>query len=317
MYKLELSLRIKHIENKFKDPIKKILYTLHWRDNLKHSEIGEKVGVPRSTVTKWFHRLGVPTQDSHRITRQNLLNVGSRKGPRAKPKIKKEFPWHFNKNFFGEWSDEMAYVLGFLIADGYVFTNPRGSNYFAFSSTDKGIIVKLRTILESNHKIGVKKRNEPNWKVSYVLQIGSKKVVNELKKFGIIQNKSLIISFPKNIPRKFLKHFVRGYFDGDGCVNFNFYYVKNRKQLKPAFATRFTSGSEEFLKSLFECLKKYTNIKGGCLLTKKERGYDLQFSVRDSFKLFKFMYGEVDEKQFLERKYNIFQEAIKYYGDVA
>jgi len=204
----------------------------------------------------------------------------------------------------------MAYVLGFLMADGYVFTNPRGSNYFGFSSTDKEIIVKIRTILKSNHKIGVRRRSNSKWKISYVLQIGSKKVVNELKKFGIVQNKSLIIDFPKNIPRRFLKHFVRGYFDGDGGVSFGFYLQKNRRKLSCVFATRFSSGSKKFLEKLLKHLSKYAQIKGGCIAPKKYRkGYDLQFSIRDSLRLYKFMYRNTSRKRFLERKYNIFQKA--------
>ena len=73
MYKLESSSRIQSIESKFGDSIKKILYNLHWQDNLKHSEIGKKINVPRSTVTKWFHRLNVPTQSCTRFTNLNLI----------------------------------------------------------------------------------------------------------------------------------------------------------------------------------------------------------------------------------------------------
>lgn len=317
MYKLESSPRIQSIENRFGDSIKKILYTFHWQGNLKHSEIAEKIGIPRSTVTKWFHRFNIPTQSCTRFTNLNLEKHREWLREHKKPKLKREFPWHFNKSFFETWSNKMAYVLGFLIADGYVFTNPRGSNYFGFTSTDKEIIEKIRVILGSNHKIGIRKKKNPKWKTGYVLQIGSKKIVKELRKFGVVQNKSLIIDFPKDIPNKFLRHFIRGYFDGDGGVHFGFYYCKSRKKYRHTFTIKFASGSRQFLVDLLNYIRRYTKIKGGSMYSKPEGSYDLSFSVRDSFILYRFMYEGVKKKYFLERKYKTFSKTVIYYGDVA
>jgi intein/homing endonuclease len=44
----------------------------------------------------------------------------------------------------------------------------------------------------------------------------------DLIKNGCIPNKSLIISFPTLdiVPKELLRHFIRGYFDGDGCICF-------------------------------------------------------------------------------------------------
>lgn len=308
MYKLESSPRIQNIEDRFGDSIKKILYTFHWQDNLKHSEIAEKIGVPRSTVTKWFYRFSIPTQSCTRFTNLNLKKHREWLREHKKPKLKREFPWHFNKNFFETWSNEMAYVLGFLIADGYVFTNPRGSNYFGFTSTDKEIIEKIRVILESNHKIGIRKSKNSNRKTRYVLQIGSKKIVKKLKEFGIVQNKSLIIEFPKNIPNKFLRHFVRGYFDGDGGVYLKQHWRKDRNKLNWVFQTYFVAGNKQYLEGLHVALKEYTE-RG--FISQKQRGYALVFSRRDGFSLFRTMYQGVSKEMFLERKYNIFLKAVE------
>jgi len=64
---------------------------------------------------------------------------------------------NFNKEFFKEWSKEMAYVLGYTFADGAVYTNKRGSCYLEFTSTDKELIYKVRDLLLSEHKIFLKK----------------------------------------------------------------------------------------------------------------------------------------------------------------
>lgn len=300
------SQRIGGIEKKWCKPLNVLFYDWHWKDNLRHREIAEKINIPRPTVTRWFKQFKIPTQSCTRFTNLNLLNTGLVRGPVAKPKIKKEFPWRFNKEFFKTWSFEMSYILGFLFADGYVFKNPRGSCYFCFISTDKEIIVKIRNILQSNHKIGIRKKGS-NWKDAYVLQIGSKKLFRDLNKFGIIQNKSLVINFP-DVPKKYLGHFVRGYFDGDGSVNLGKYWRKDRNKWKWEFTTRFTSGSKRFIESLQNRLKKY--MLGGYMY-KKRGGYELVFARHDSVALYNLMYDNVESNVFLERKYNKFIKAFK------
>lgn len=306
MIPINNSPRIKEIEQKYNQNLKVLFYKWHWKKNLKHREISEIIKVPRPTITRWFRQFKIPTQSFTRFTNLNLLNTGPRKGPRAKPKIKKEFPWKFNKEFFNKWSLEMAYVLGFLFADGHVFINPRGSCYFGFTSTDKGIIYKIRKVLESNHKVGVKKRRS-GWKTGYVLQIGNKDIFTNLKRnFGIIPNKSLVIEFPK-IPKEFFGDFLRGYFDGDGCVSFGKYWRKDREKFKWEFTTRFISGSKSFLLGLQNSLNNF--VSGGYFY-KKNRGYELVFSRKDSVALYNLMYNNVSTKLFLERKYSIFRKAF-------
>lgn len=308
MKKVNESRRIQRIEKKWKSPITQLLHHWHWDENLKHSEIASRIEVPRTTTTRWFRYYNIPTQSAARFTNLNLLNVGTRKSQPASTKTKREFPWHFNKDFFKTWSSDMAYVLGFIMADGYVFTNPRGSCYTGFVSDDLEIIEKIRLVLHSNHFIGTRNHpSNPKWKPTHVLQIGSKDLFQDLKKFGVVPNKSLILKFPANIPDAFVGHFVRGYFDGDGCVYFRKHLRKDRNKMSWVFTVRFTSGSKQFLEGLHEILKKYTN---GGFIQIKNRGYDLVFSHRDGFALFDLMYKDIESNLFLERKYNIFQKAI-------
>lgn len=306
MISIKDSPRIEEIERKYGQNLKTLFYKWHWDENLKHSEIAERTLIPRPTITRWFHQFKIPTQSCTRFTNKNLWSYRLDERPKAKPKIKKEFPWKFNKDFFKKWTPEMAYVLGFLFADGYVFKNLRGSCFFCFCSTDKEIIIKIRNVLQSNHKIGVRERKN-GWKTCYVLQIGSKDIFNNLKReFGIIQNKSLVIKFPK-VPKEFFGDFLRGYFDGDGSVNLGKYWPKDRKSFKWEFSTRFTSGSKIFLLGLLGSLK---NLVYGGYLNKKNRGYDLVFSRHDSVALFNLMYNNVSANLFLKRKYNIFKKAF-------
>ena len=308
---IKYSQRVRKIEEKWGKPATVLLREWHWKDNLKHGEIATKLQLPRPTITRWFHRLGIPSQSSKRFTNLNLLNIGPIKTPPAKPKVKKEFPWKYKKDFFKTWSREMAYLLGFIAADGYVWKNPRGSNYLGFTSTDEEIIIKIRKLLGSNHKIGERNKHlkNPSWKKAFVLQIGGKEIVNDLRKYGIIQNKSLVIKFPK-IPPKYLGDYVRGYFDGDGGVHLGRYKRKNRNNSWAwTFSVDFTSGSKIFLVDLLKTLNK--NISGGFIYDKNGSGYSFCFSRRDSVALFELMYNNVTSEMFLERKYNTFLKAFR------
>ena len=315
MKKIKESLRIKYIENKWRRPIEKLFQQWHWQNNLKHKEIGKKLNIPRPTITRWFHQLKVPTQSCTRFTNNNLLYLGPNRLPK-KPKLpnkpKERVP--VNEEFFKKWSPEMAYVLGYFTADGCMFINPRGSRYVLFTSTDRELIYKIRILLESKHKIGIQKNKNPNWKDKYTLQIGSKRMFQDLLELNLTPNKSKTIRLPK-VPKKYFNHFVRGYFDGDGCVFFNKYQRKTRKSPTYITITTLTSGNKQFLRHIFKSLQKYAYTKGGKIYPKsKNSGFELRFALNDSLKLYEFMYKSVPSNQFLERKYCIFQEILDHWG---
>ncbi len=43
---------------------------------------------------------------------------------------------------------------------------------------------------------------------------------NDLIGHGATIRKSLTLTFPTHLDEKLIKHFLRGYFDGDGCINY-------------------------------------------------------------------------------------------------
>lgn len=212
-----------------------------------------------------------------------------------------------NTNFFKKWSPEMAYVLGFFAADGSMLKNNRGAHFIEFHITDRELLYAIRVALGSNHKIAVRDRHNEKWKIGYRLQIGSKEIYSDLKRLGFSQAKSKTLHFPA-VPKKHIRHFVRGYFDGDGNVYFKQHWAKDRNKMRWHFTSRFTCGSHPFLISLLALLRK-NGVEGGFIL-KKERGYELVFSHRDSLALYALMYNNVSGSLFLKRKHNIFQKAI-------
>ena len=63
-----------------------------------------------------------------------------------------------NENFFKKWSPEIAYVLGFFAADGNMTKNKRGAHFIEFQITDQDLLIKIKKLLGSNHKIGIRKK---------------------------------------------------------------------------------------------------------------------------------------------------------------
>jgi len=220
-----------------------------------------------------------------------------------------------NKDFFKKWTPEMAYVLGFFAADGYMVKNKRGAHFIDFYSTDRCILEKILKIVDGNQKISIRKRVLTQ-RPSYRLQFGSKVWFEDLTKLGFMQCKSKVLQFP-TIPMRYLKDFVRGYFDGDGSVNLGRYFRKDRKKWHWVLTTQFTSGSRPFLKELWYHLHPY--ILGGHIHEKTPRangsghGYDLIFSIHDSIRLADFMYKNSDHL-YLPRKLKVFQKASRMFG---
>lgn len=199
----------------------------------------------------------------------------------------------------------MAYVLGFMYADGSLDVNPRGSEYFSLHVADKTLLVNIRNILQSEHKITY--RNRKNDKGYYYrLQIGSKYMCKKLRAIGLRNNKTHVMRVP-SMPDECFRHFVRGYFDGDGNVWIGKVH-KKRKTTTTVIQTVFTSCSKEFLFSLQNHLKKKGIGKGSMVIL--QNACRLQYSVKDSILLYRFMYKDVSRGLELPRKKKVFKKYL-------
>ena len=203
----------------------------------------------------------------------------------------------------------MAYVLGFIAADGSLIKNKRGACFIEIQSTDKEIIYKIKKVLHTNLKIGAYQSKHKDYSERYRLQIGSKEIFRDLLKLGITPKKSKTIKLPY-IPDKYFSHFLRGYFDGDGCVNVCVYQQKGRNRPSTIINSGFISGSKEILLGIKDKLTKFKIIKGGTLY-QHDRAYRLRFSISDSLRLYKFLYGNLKNKLFLTRKKKVFENYFK------
>lgn len=130
---------------------------------------------------------------------------------------------------------------------------------------------------------------------------------NDLLKLGLTPNKSLTLKMPK-VPDKYLSHFTRGYFDGDGNVTIARYKSSTRhNKMRITILSGFICGSKKFLESLLIKLRRIGKIFGGTLYY-HSGGYRLFFSVKDSLIFYKFMYANTINNLFLSRKKRIFEK---------
>lgn len=130
--------------------------------------------------------------------------------------------YKLNENYFEKIdSKDKAYFLGLLFADGcnaISRTQKHCSIIISLQEQDKEILQKFMNIVSPNKPLQL--INNINGQKQYRFVINSKKWSNDLIKLGCVPNKSLVLQFPteKQVPKELQSHFIRGYFDGDGCV---------------------------------------------------------------------------------------------------
>lgn len=196
----------------------------------------------------------------------------------------------------------MAYVLGFLYADGNVVKTNRGTHYIAWYSADHTLLTQMRGSVKAEHLI--KLRAAKSGQV-YRMQVGSREWFDDLSCLGLHPNKTRRLVLP-DIPNQFKGDFVRGYFDGDGNVWVGYVHIDRLKKTK-TIQVAFTSASRDFLVSLRSQLV-CVGLTGGGIYTNKMATFSrLSFSVRDALKIYKIMYN-AEHKLLLERKKQVFEK---------
>lgn len=133
---------------------------------------------------------------------------------------------HFNDHIFDYIdTEEKAYWLGFLYADGYL-ASKKNALSLTLCEQDLSHLEKFRNFIQAKRLCTIKKHSTKlNGKefINYRIGCGSKHLKNTLIKLGCVPNKSLIATFPNlNIFTDYnlVFDFIRGYVDGDGCLYF-------------------------------------------------------------------------------------------------
>ncbi|MEE3947284.1 LAGLIDADG family homing endonuclease [Bacillus wiedmannii] len=192
--------------------------------------------------------------------------------------------YDISEDYFKTWSNNMAYILGFIAADGVI---QKENQCVSISQKESYILEDIKQQLNTNQPLYQNKKASV-----YMLNINSKTIKDDLMYVhGIKPCKSFNIEFPF-VPEEYLHHFVRGNFDGDGYVNYETYTVS------------FVGGSYNFMNSLHQILQN-RNLRADLLNQNKH--YRVILSGRKSIQLFSnWIYKDKDI--YLHRKYEVFQK---------
>ena len=120
-------------------------------------------------------------------------------------------------------SAEKAYWLGFIAADGCVYTREKNSTIrIQLNVIDKQHLEKFKAFMNSNVNIldivqttGYASKEKPSYMSA--IAFNSNEMANDLINLGIVPNKSKILQAPK-IKEEFYLPYILGYFDGDGSL---------------------------------------------------------------------------------------------------
>jgi intein-encoded DNA endonuclease-like protein len=287
------------------------------------SEIQEEVAVSRPTIRSILRKEGVYEKGRSKIAplakkiislyRQGkgcreisrLLGISQPSVTRILQinniEIRQQKKYVYNEDYFNKIeTQEQAYWLGFLFADGGIYLPSKKKKQYclkvSLSSKDAYHLKSFASILAQDLHIVTSSQKYKNYVSLYVNNV---KIVSDLVGHGCVPRKSKILKFPKHIENDLLRHFIRGYMDGDGWITIEQKTGRLRLGLL---------GTKDMLDNIMNVLNFVIGIpKVQCI--SKSNIYMLSVGHQQfNEPLYDFLY--TGATCFLERKRNIFIEYL-------
>lgn len=220
------------------------------------------------------------------ISKDRLTNVLNKRGL-MRPKKDNSY----NKEFFKYIdSEEKAYWLGFIYADGSItHTKSRNVLEIVLKNEDRDHLYKFKKAIQ--YKGDIKDKSVGNYKACRISLYGED-LVKDLINLGATPRKSFTLTFPTYLDLELQRHFIRGYYDGDGSV---YIYEKLNKISISILGTEqfLTRVQDIFIRDLHITRVKiydHRNIK------------EYKKSRKQALKILDYLYK--DCTLYLERKFN-------------
>ena len=202
-------------------------------------------------------------------------------------------------DYFKKWSLEMAYLLGFICADGHIASS-KNSLLIQLNKKDKYILENFMKFMKFEGKI-----YDYTSKTTCTLHISSKEITKDLTNFGLTRYKSQELKWIEQIPYQYVSHFVRGYFDGDGHVGLAQAHNPNNKKLIVKLVSTLS-----FIQRLKLEFEKHYGSECGSIIDNSSY-YELVYTGSNHTKSFlDWIYKDSTEETRLKRKYDIYNEFI-------
>ena len=179
-----------------------------YTNGISMDEITKKYHHDRSTLKKYFQEHNIDIKLRNRI---EALKISQRKKEADKAKRK----YVVNDDYFSNQNNKMAYLLGFLMADGNV-SSTDNKIQICLSEEDADYLTLFYNEL-GGAPIAHYTQNNGKQKICR-WQCLSSKIKKDLISYDVIPNKTGFAKIPSKLNQKFYPDFIRGYFDGDGSV---------------------------------------------------------------------------------------------------
>lgn len=211
-----------------------------------------------------------------------------------------------NNEYFSHETRDMAWLLGFLAADGNI-SKKDNTIQIKLSIKDIEILEKIRLALQIENPITTYTTKD-GFDVC-CLRWSSKQQKHDLSKYSIVPNKTYILQPPFNLNRKYWIDYIRGYFDGDGSINL----IKNSNgRGNGNLRWQICSINKEFLEWIVNYLYEDYNITKVNVLkqdkNRKQPIYYFQYSSVATRQIYNILYNE--SQMFLKRKKEHFEEIL-------
>ena len=208
-------------------------------------------------------------------------------------------------------TEEKAYWLGFMFADGYIvdYSNKYGEDKFGITLHSKDIS-SLEAFKKSIHATNPITDVSHDGRTLRRIIMSSQKTVNDLISHGCVKQKSLILQPPIGVPDELLHHFIRGFFDGDGSLYWNkSAFTAHKTWETPSYSINFTS-TKQMIEWLIEIAGE------GHISKENRREKTYYFKLDGNKKVRRFCdYMYKNATIFMERKYNLYKELCKISGN--
>ncbi|MGL4874400.1 MAG: LAGLIDADG family homing endonuclease [Clostridium sp.] len=194
-------------------------------------------------------------------------------------------------------SEEKAYWLGFILADGCI-NRKLDRLSLKLSIKDSEHVEKFKRCIKSQKKtyIETTKINNKEYK-RVTIKLASKSLVKDLINLGIRPCKSMKECCSENIETEFIRDYIRGIFDGDG------WFSKNTNSYEVGVGM-----SKEALVYIRKCLEEFANIKRYEISKYKNI---FRYRITSKFEIIKFFnYVYKDSKIYLDRKFQKIEVAV-------
>jgi hypothetical protein len=200
-------------------------------------------------------------------------------------------------------TEDKAYFLGFIFADGCLIYDPKKYIYklsLKIHPKDKKILYQFKEKINGEMDIwfhGQRNMCEIN--------LSGKKMVNDLINIGLHPNKTFTLKYP-TIDVELERHFLRGYFDGDGCIRIK----HDKRDNSERGDLRIVSGSINMLNKINERMNIMFETNINKLYGPEEKEYKFigWGGMKDIEKIYNGFYNQ--SSLFITRKKIIFDEVI-------